>query len=134
MGLPKGFKHSVETIQRMREVHTGKYHTEKTINKMREVHPHGNKHPNWKGGRYFHSDGYVYNLLPDGKENYIMEHRIIMEHMIGRKLLKGEVVHHIDENKSNNNPLNLILFFNNIAHRKYHNILHKKNEFITMFI
>jgi hypothetical protein len=41
------------------------------------------------------------------KENRRHQHRIVMEKIIGRKLRKGEIVHHIDENKKNNDPNNL---------------------------
>lgn len=34
-------------------------------------------------------------------------HRVIAEQMIGRPLAKGEIVHHIDGNKHNNDPSNL---------------------------
>ena len=34
-------------------------------------------------------------------------HRVIAEQMIGRPLIKGEIVHHIDGNKQNNDPANL---------------------------
>lgn len=50
-------------------------------------------------------------------------HRIVAEKTIGRKLKKGEVVHHIDENKRNNHPLNLMVFPNQAAHAAWH-----KNE------
>jgi hypothetical protein len=35
------------------------------------------------------------------------EHRIIAEQMLGRPLERGEIVHHIDGDKHNNNPANL---------------------------
>lgn len=36
-------------------------------------------------------------------------HRIIAEQKIGRSLKPGEIVHHIDGNKRNNNPDNLVV-------------------------
>lgn len=36
-------------------------------------------------------------------------HRAIMETKLGRPLIKGEIVHHLDGDKQNNNPDNLIL-------------------------
>ena len=35
------------------------------------------------------------------------EHRIVAEEMLGRDLLPGEIVHHKDHDKRNNDPLNL---------------------------
>lgn len=35
------------------------------------------------------------------------EHRVVAEQMLGRPLLRGEIVHHIDHNKQNNDPSNL---------------------------
>lgn len=39
----------------------------------------------------------------------IDEHRLIMEKCLGRKLLRNEIVHHKDGDKSNNNLKNLII-------------------------
>lgn len=41
------------------------------------------------------------------KENGRHQHRVVMERKLGRKLRKGEIVHHIDHNKKNNHPSNL---------------------------
>lgn len=43
------------------------------------------------------------------KENGRHQHRVVMERELGRKLRKGEIVHHIDHNKKNNSPSNLMV-------------------------
>lgn len=56
-------------------------------------------------------DGYMVRaVVVDGVREYQSEHRVVMERMLGRKLLPGENVHHIDGNKSNNRPENLELW------------------------
>ena len=48
------------------------------------------------------------------------EHRIVAEKMLGRKLKKGEVVHHIDGNKRNNDKNNLMVLPSQSEHAKLH--------------
>jgi hypothetical protein len=48
------------------------------------------------------SNGYI---IVDGKR----VHRTVMEEALGRKLLSTEVVHHIDYNRQNNSPDNLMV-------------------------
>ena len=68
----------------------------------------GKNHPNWKGGRYLGWKGYVFVLCEDGQ--YRREHRVVAEQTLGRPLEKGEVVHHIDGDKKNNHPSNLVVY------------------------
>lgn len=83
----------------------------------------------WKGGCRITKDGYREVLVVDHpfaksrmkrgvyrREGYILEHRLVMEHMLGRYLLPTEVVHHKDRNRLNNSPDNLELFSSNSEH------------------
>ena len=56
------------------------------------------------------------------KFNNRLEHRVVAEQMLGRKLRPGEVVHHIDGNRQNNTPSNLMVFKNSSEHLKYHHL------------
>jgi hypothetical protein len=53
----------------------------------------------------------------DGKRVY--EHRLVMEQKLGRTLRPGEVVHHIDADRANNDPDNLMVFASNGEHLRY---------------
>ena len=50
-------------------------------------------------------------------------HRAVAEQILGRPLRPGEVVHHIDGNKLNNDPSNLMVFASQSEHAKYHMML-----------
>jgi hypothetical protein len=83
----------------------------------------GSESSNWKGGVSM-CGGYRLLYAPDhpncNVNNYVFEHRLVMEEVLGRYLTAEEVVHHIDGVKSNNAPENLMLFPNNAAHTRWH--------------
>jgi len=51
------------------------------------------------------------------KDGYVMEHRIVMALMVGRRLDRMECVHHRDHNPLNNEPSNLELWPTNRDHK-----------------
>lgn len=63
--------------------------------------------------------GYVCVRL--GRYSKRVEHRIVAERALGRPLKKNEVVHHINMDKTDNRPCNLI-----ICDQKYHAWLHSE--------
>ena len=85
----------------------------------------GNSNPNWRGGRHLTIDGYVMVRCPkhprSNPAGYIREHILIAEKILGKALPDGAIVHHINENRADNCPGNLL-----ICDRTYHNFLHKK--------
>lgn len=69
---------------------------------------------------------YIFDYFThNSRTKYVPEHRLIMEKKIGRKLTNEEIVHHIDGNRQNNNPENLMLLPNKREHGKLHWLLRK---------
>jgi hypothetical protein len=57
----------------------------------------------------------------DARQNgCFLEHRIVAEQKIGRPLRQEEVVHHVDEDRTNNSPENLMVFATRGEHARFH--------------
>jgi len=99
---------------------------------------YGAKNANWKGGRTYHSDGYIYISVPNhpfASNGYVFEHRLVMERHLSENhpdhpaLIKlgGNLylspkydVHHKDEVRTNNRIGNLDVM-TKAEHTKFHN-------------
>jgi len=103
----------------------------------------GDKNYFWKSGRSIMSNGYILVKKPNHPfsacNGYILEHRLVMEKMIGRYLTPEERVHHRGikysigsiENKQDNRPENLKLFADESKHQIFHNHA-KKNSYLIL--
>lgn len=64
-------------------------------------------------------------MIKTGTRQYQREHLLAMAKHVGRRIRSefGEVVHHIDLDKTNNDLRNLVLLRDESAHRAAHNSL-----------
>ncbi len=143
-----GQHHSEETKKRLSEVHKGNKYclgkklseehkrklSEAKIGKKRILSEEtkqkvrlalmGENNCGWKGGIRKTWNGYIMLYKPGhpykNNQNYVRKQRLVMEEFLGRYLKPEEVVHHIDNNKENNDIENLMLFKNIGEHTKYH--------------
>lgn len=89
----------------------------------------GANNQNWKGGRRKSNIGYIYirakNHPHANSTGYVFEHRLVMEKQLGRYLEPYEIVHHLNEIKSDNRIENLKL-----VNKTQHNDIHFKSALI----
>ena len=73
----------------------------------------GNQNPNWRGGKTIDKKGYKLIKAKEHPRNhngYVFEHIMVMEGKIGRPLIAGENVHHVNGVRNDNRPENLELW------------------------
>lgn len=120
----KGQHNSPETEYKKGNISFSKLHP--------ECMQRGDKCWNWKGGR-IKSKGYILILMPNhpycNSQNYMREHRVIVEEQLGRFLNPEESIHHINKIKTDNRPENLMAFKTESAHKRFESgkiYLHKE--------
>ena len=81
----------------------------------------------WKGGRA-ELNGYAAIWMPDHpnaqKSGYVYEHVLVVSRALGRPLRGTEQVHHVNEDKKDNSPGNLVL----CPDMLYHRLLHTRGD------
>ncbi len=106
----------------------GKHHTEKSKKiigkkskaKWTKKYIEKNYTKKFQGNKKRAINGYIlikaYNHPNRNKQNDMLEHRLIMEKYLGRRLKKREIIHHINFVRDDNRVENLYLCFNISSH------------------
>lgn len=88
----------------------------------------GKNHHNWNGGISNHTEGYIQILNRDhpraDNRGYVFEHMLVVENILGKSLPPKACVHHINKNRKDNRPENLVVCENNA----YHKLLHQRTR------
>lgn len=124
-GIPswnKGIPMAESTKEIQRQQRLGKHFSPDT--EFKDGQTARDKNLNWKGGKYISYQGYIMILKPEHHRancnGYVPKHDLVAEKMLGRSLLKEEMVHHLNEITTDNRPENLFVFPTRGEHQKFH--------------
>ena len=87
---------------------------------MKKVRPAQKEKYDQKGYKKLYMPDYQWGGKSRGDRGFIYEHQYIMEQYIGRRLRRGEQIHHIDGDKRNNKIENLLLCETAKEHMRVH--------------
>lgn len=123
-GVRRGHHFSNERTEKVAEWHRGRKRSIETCKNISESRKCKFNGLNGYGHTKLFPDGYVKAycpLHPFSCDGYVFLHRVLMEQKIGRYLNRNEVVHHINQIKTDNRIENLMLMT-----RSEHSSLHMK--------
>jgi len=92
------------------------------------VRRRGEANPRWAGGPSPKAYKRVHGLFdhPRNHSGRVYEHVVVAEKALGKYLPEGAQVHHVDGDRHNNSPSNLVI----CQDQKYHHLLHHRAEVI----
>jgi hypothetical protein len=91
--------------------------------------PKGHFSKFWKREKlpFSHSDGYIWVYAPDhpkANNRYVLEHILVCERTLGKNLPPKAEPHHMDSDRKNNDPSNLVV----CQDRGYHMFLERRTR------
>ena len=93
----------------------------------------GDKNGSWKKvGSFRYDSNHKYKWIKIIGNRWIQEHRYIVEKFLNRKLIEGEIIHHIDGNTDNNKLSNLYIFQKSGWHTNFETLI--RHKIIDRFI
>lgn len=110
---------TAHALEKAWEASRGRVKTAEEKRKWLEANKHGGI-----GNKKRMNTGYIGIYFPDhpqSKDGYVLEHRLVMECVIGRHLNNDECVHHINGNRADNRIENLQLM-TQTEHKRLHMI------------
>ena len=115
---------------------TGKKHSlGRRLNQSKSLQKSGGGWRMQEGYKQINMFGKIHPRIEIHKKgSYVMEHILVMEKYLGRFLKSIEMVHHIDEDRSNNDISNLYLCSGETIteSRRMHNAIHQSAEDVAI--
>lgn len=126
VGRPSGFKMCKKSKEAIAKSKTGYKMPQEVKDKIRKTLLEKNKGGGYRVGKGKFTDKRGYVLQYIGSGHYVREHRLVIEELIDRELMPGEVIHHLNKIKDDNTATNLLLC-DSSEHGRIHTWMDRNN-------